>query len=64
MLSSLFKVDWIPMMVIFWWGRERVIKNAENIKTESKSWDLIRTILAEKNGKNGEYKNEKFGQNG
>ena len=35
-------------------------KNAENIKIESKFWDLIRTILTKINGKNGEYRNENW----
>ena len=35
-------------------------KNAENIKIESKLWDLIRIILTKKNGKNGEYRNENW----
>ena len=28
--------------------RERAIKNVENVKTESKSWDLIKTISVKK----------------
>ena len=32
-------------------------KKCGEYKIESKSWDLIKTILAKKNGKNGKYNN-------